>query len=267
MTFQDKELLKEVLDTAKAGHFQSMALTVDLAWYGNRERDIRNGFSIPPTYSAKQFLEAAKRPAWTWDFLSNPEYNYALINKNVPATSLASFINSQLSPSFNWEDAQWLCDQWAGPRAIKGICRVEDALRALEAGFTTIWVSNHGGRQLDTSPATIDILADIRDAVGPDVEIILDCGVQRGTDIVKALALGADGVGIGKPYLYGLCAGGGDGVIKVMEILRVEVERAMGLLGVGSIKDLKEQGRELIKRRPGSSRDGQGARYSSSGII
>ena len=267
MILQDKELLKEVLDTAKAGHFQSMALTVDLAWYGNRERDIRNGFSIPPTYSAKQILEAAKRPAWTWDFLSNPEYNYALINKNVPAASLASFINAQLSPSFNWEDAQWLCDQWAGPRAIKGICRVEDAMRALEAGFTTIWVSNHGGRQLDTSPATIDILPDIRDAVGPDIEIILDCGVQRGTDIVKALALGADGVGIGKPYLYGLCAGGGDGVIKVMEILRVEVERAMGLLGVGNIKDLKEQGRDLIKRRPGSSRDSQGARYSTSGII
>ena len=144
---------------------------------------------------------------------------------------------------------------------------MEDAVAALEAGFTTIWVSNHGGRQLDTSPATIDILPEIRAAVGPGVEIILDCGVQRGTDIVKALALGADGVGIGKPYLYGLCAGGGEGVARVMEILRVEVERAMGLLGVANIQELKQQGPDLVKRRPVSSRDGLGARYSTSGII
>jgi len=265
--WKDKDLLKDVLETAKTGHFQSMALTVDLAWYGNRERDIRNGFSVPPNYSARQCWEAVKRPAWTWDFLSNPEYNYALVNKHVPAASLASFINQQISPRFNWDDARWLCDQWTGPKAIKGICRPEEAVRALECGFNTIWISNHGGRQLDTSPATIDILPDIRAAVGPDVEIILDCGVQRGTDIVKALALGADGVGIGKPYLYGLCAGGSEGVIRVMDILKIEVERAMGLLGVGSIQELKKEGPGLIRRRPVSSRDGVGARYSSAGII
>ena len=265
--WKDRDLLQDVLETAKQGHFQSMALTVDLAWYGNRERDIRNGFSIPPTYSARQCWEAVKRPAWTWDFLSNPEYNYALINKHVPAASLASFISRQISPSFNWEDAAWLCGQWSGPRAIKGICRPEDAVKALEVGFDTIWVSNHGGRQLDTSPATIDILPEIRRAVGPDVEIILDCGVQRGTDIVKALAMGADSVGIGKPYLYGLCAGGGEGVIRVMEILRLEMERAMGLLGVGSIEQLKAEGPQLVKRRQVSPRDGLGARYSQSGII
>ena len=117
--WKDRDLLKDVLDTAKKGNFQSMALTVDLAWYGNRERDIRNGFSVPPNYSARQCWEAVKRPAWTWDFLSNPEYNYALVNKHVPAASLASFINQQISPRFNWEDARWLCDQWTGPRAIK----------------------------------------------------------------------------------------------------------------------------------------------------
>lgn len=265
--WKDRDLLKDVLQTAKNGNFQSMALTVDLAWYGNRERDIRNGFSIPPNYSAKQIFEALKRPAWTWDFLSQPAYNYALINKQVPATSLASFINDQIYPAFSWEDAVWLCREWDGPRAIKGICRPEDAVRALEAGFTTLWVSNHGGRQLDTSPATIDILPEIRAAVGPEVEIILDCGVQRGTDIVKALALGADGVGIGKPYLYGLAAGGTEGVDKVMTILKVEMERAMGLLGVGSVQELKQNGHKLIKRRGVSSRDGFGARYSKSGII
>ena len=119
--WKDRDLLLDVLKTAKEGHFQSMALTVDLAWYGNRERDIRNGFSIPPTYSLRQCWEAVKRPAWTWDFLSNPEYNYALINKHVPASSLASFINQQISPKFNWSDAEWLCGQWSGPKAIKAI--------------------------------------------------------------------------------------------------------------------------------------------------
>merc|ERR1711997_311004 len=133
-------------------------------------------------------------------------------------------------------------------------------------GFTTMWVSNHGARQLETSPATIDVLPSIREAVGPDVEVIMDGGVQRGTDIAKALALGADAVGIGKPYLYGLAAGGTEGVDRVMTILKVEMERAMGLLGVGSVEELKQNGHKLIKRRGVSSRDGYGARYSKSGI-
>merc|ERR1712060_899387 len=116
----------------------------------------------------------------------------------------------------------------------------------------TMWVSNHGARQLDTSPATIDVVESIRETVGPDVEIILDGGVQRGTDIAKALALGADAVGVGKPYLYGLAAGGTDGVIKALEILRVELDRAMGLLGVGTVDDLKKRGPGLIKKRGAS---------------
>ena len=122
-------------------------------------------------------------------------------------------------------------------------------------GFSTMWVSNHGARQLETSPATIDVLPSIRDAVGPDTEIILDGGVQRGTDIAKALALGADSVGIGKPYLYGLTAGGEKGVKKAIEILKVELDRAMGLLGTGTVDDLKRRGPGLIKRRGASARD------------
>ena len=127
--------------------------------------------------------------------------------------------------------------------------RPDDAKKAIQIGFSTIWVSNHGARQLETSPATIDVLPSIRSAVGPDVEIILDGGVQRGTDIAKALALGADAVGVGKPYLYGLAAGGTSGVIKALDILRVELDRAMGLLGVATVDELKRQGLDLIKRR------------------
>jgi len=253
--WKDHELLRDVINQAREGGFNALALTVDFTWYGNRERDIRNFFTIPPNYSLVQAIEAFRKPAWTYDFLSNEPYTYACINKDVPADSLASFVKSQLSPEFSWNDAEWLLGEWNGPVAIKGVVRPDDAVRAVKYGFSTVWISNHGGRQLDTSPATIDVLPYIREAVGPDVEIILDGGVQRGTDICKALALGADSVGIGKPYLYGLCAGGTNGVIKAIEILKVELERAMGLLGVGCIDQLKNEGKDLIKKRPGSSRD------------
>mmetsp|Transcript_13133 Transcript_13133/g.26078 ORF Transcript_13133/g.26078 Transcript_13133/m.26078 type:complete len:431 (-) Transcript_13133:172-1464(-) len=253
--WKDRELVKDVLQKAKEGGFNAMALTVDFTWYGNRERDIRNGFTIPPNYTPSQVWEAIKAPAWSWDFLSNPAYNYACINTEVPADSLAAFVNSQINPAFDWKDAEWLLGEWGMPSAIKGVVRPDDAIKAKEIGFSTMWVSNHGARQLETSPATIDVLPSIREAVGPDTEIILDGGVQRGTDIAKALALGADAVGVGKPYLYGLAAGGDEGVIKALEILRVELDRAMGLLGTGTVDELKKRGPGLIKRRGASARD------------
>jgi isopentenyl diphosphate isomerase/L-lactate dehydrogenase-like FMN-dependent dehydrogenase len=253
--WKDRELVKEVLAKAKEGGFDALALTADFTWYGNRERDIRNDFSIPPKYSVAQVVEAIRKPAWTYDFLSHDPYTYACLNDDVPADSLAAFVNSQIAPEFDWKDAEWLLGEWGGPAALKGVVRPDDAKKAVATGFSTMWVSNHGARQLDTSPATIDVLPSIREAVGPDVEIIMDGGVQRGTDIAKALALGADTVGVGKPYLYGLAAGGAPGVIKALDILRVELDRAMGLLGVGSVDDLKKRGPGLIKRRAASARD------------
>jgi len=253
--WKDRELLKEVLDKAKEGGFCALALTVDFTWYGNRERDIRNDFSIPPKYSINQMIEAIKKPAWTYDFLSHEPYTYACLRSDVPADSLAAFVNSQLSPDFSWKDAEWLLGEWNGPAAVKGVVRPDDARKAVETGFTTMWVSNHGGRQLDTSPATIDVLPSIREEVGPNIEIILDGGVQRGTDIAKGLALGADAVGVGKPYLYGLAAGGTEGVIKAYNILKVELDRAMGLLGTPTVDELKKRGPGLVKRRGPSSRD------------
>ena len=253
--WKDRELVKEVIAKAKEGGFGALALTVDFTWYGNRERDIRNDFSVPPKYSVAQIVEAIRKPAWTYDFLSHDAYTYACINSEVPADSLAAFVNSQLSPEFGWSDAEWLLGEWNGPAAIKGVVRPEDAVTAVETGFSTIWVSNHGARQLETSPATIDVLPSIREAVGPDTEIIMDGGVQRGTDIAKAIALGADSVGVGKPYLWGLAAGGYDGVDKAYNILKVELDRAMGLLGTATVADLKREGPKLIKRRPGSARD------------
>lgn len=253
--WRDRELVKEVIAKAKEGGFNALALTVDFTWYGNRERDIRNDFSIPPKYNITQTIEAIRKPAWTYDFLSHEPYTYACINQDVPADSLAAFVNSQLSPEFSWKDAEWLLGEWNGPCAIKGVIRPEDAVTAVETGFSTMWVSNHGARQLETSPATINVLPSIREAVGPDVEIIMDGGVQRGTDIAKALALGADSVGVGKPYLWGLAAGGTEGVIKAYDILKVELDRAMGLLGTPTVEAIKKEGPSLIKRRGASARD------------
>jgi len=253
--WKDRELVKEVLAKAKEGGFNALALTVDFTWYGNRERDIRNGFTIPPNYSVSQMIEAIRKPAWTYDFLSSDPYTYACIKDDVPADSLASFVNSQINPAFDWKDAEWLLGEWGGPAALKGVVRPDDAIKGVETGFSTMWVSNHGARQLETSPATIDVLPSIREAVGPDVEIIMDGGVQRGTDICKALALGADSVGVGKPYLWGLAAGGEEGVFRALEILRIELDRAMGLVGTGTVDDLKKRGPGLIKRRGTSVRD------------
>merc|ERR1711924_377613 len=199
--------------------------------------------------SVRQIVEAIKRPAWTWDLLVNDVYTYANIDKNVPAESMAAFINKQLCPDFNWQDAEWLANEWGGELALKGVVRQDEAVKALDHGFTSLWVSNHGGRQLETSVPTIDALPGIRQAVGDDVEIILDGGVMRGTDIAKAIAMGADAVGIGKAYLYGLAAGGKPGVVKAIDILEDELERAMGPLGCRTVEDLKREGPSLIRKR------------------
>lgn len=208
-------------------------------------------------------MQAIRRPAWTWDFITNEPLQYACIRQDVPAESIVSFVNRQLTPNFGWSDAEWLLGEWgdvggAGSQqqiAIKGVVRPDDARRAVEMGFNVVWVSNHGGRQMETAPATIDVLPSIRKAVGDDVTIILDGGILRGTDIAKAIALGANGVGVGKPYLWGLSAGGTAGVIKAYDILKTELERAMGLLGVQSVAELRQRGPELCKRRGPSARD------------
>jgi len=240
---------------AKACGFTSLALTADFSWVGNRERETRTGFTVPPSYSMRQCVDALRSPAWTYDYMRRVPYRYqAVPEADFPAESLVDFIAAQMKPEFDWRDAEWSCQEWGdlGPVALKGVASAKDAVRAVETGFKAVWVSNHGGRQLEDSVATFDVLPEVRASVGDDIEVVLDGGVRRGLDIVKALARGADSVAIGRAYLFGLAAGGFDGVDKALQILSRDVYLAMGLLGCRTVSELRQRAPDLLvesKRR------------------
>lgn len=229
--WKDRALVRETLARAKAAGFSAIILTVDVPVAGNRERDHANDFTIPPKVTWRTASQALARPSYLWDLATTPRITPAnFANVDIDG-GLIAFINAQFDRSVTWEDARWLRENWDGKLAIKGIINAEDARRAVAIGADAIWVSNHGGRQLDTSPATIDALPAIADALGGAREIIFDGGVRRGTDIVKALALGANAVALGRAYLWGLAAGGQAGVAKALSILEEELRRAMALTG------------------------------------
>ncbi len=236
--WKDRGLVKEMLDRARAAGYRALILTVDLPIAGNRERDPRNGFTIPPHYGPRQTFEALKAPFWTLDYLTGAPIKYANLSADTPAVSLADFVAEQLHAGFNWRDAEWLLGEWNGPAVIKGVVRDDDARQAAALGFNAVMISNHGGRQLDHSPAPIDVLEEIVQAVGDKVEIILDGGVRRGTDILKALSLGATAVSFARPYLYGLAGGGEPGVKRALTIMAEAVRRDMALMGVRSLEEI-----------------------------
>jgi L-lactate dehydrogenase (cytochrome) len=245
--WKDHGLVREILQKAKAAGFTGAVLTVDLPVAGHRERDTRNGFAVPPKLSPKILAQVLTKPGWLYDFVTSPKLgpaNYPGAEKTDPA-SLAQQVAAQYDQAVTWKDAAWMVEAWGGPFAIKGIAHPEDARRALDIGASCVWVSNHGGRQLETAPATIDLLPGIVDSVQGRGEIIFDSGVRRGTDIVKALALGANAVAIGRAYLYGLAAGGEAGVARAIQILADDVRRTMALIGA---KDIASIARRLVLR-------------------
>jgi L-lactate dehydrogenase (cytochrome) len=244
--WKDRGLIKEMLARAKASGFSALILTVDLPIHGHRLRDIRNQFSIPPKIGLRLAWEALRRPAWTWDYLTSAPIGYANLHESTPALGLAQFVAQQLDASFDWCDAEWLLGEWNGRSVIKGVVRKDNAVRAVATGFNAIMVSNHGGRQLDHSPAPIDVLEHIVAAVDHRAEVILDGGIRRGSDILKAFALGARTVSFARPYLYGLAAAGEAGVRRAFEIITNSFCHDMALLGTPSLAEIDHS---FVQRR------------------
>lgn len=237
--WRDRGLCRELIARAKAAGYRALLLTVDTPVTGARERDLRNGLSIPPALGARTLLDGALHPHWWWGLLSTEAMTFANVSHVAAEPSgVMAFVARQFDPGVTWDDIEWMVQAWGGPFVIKGVMSVEDARRAASMGVTGVVVSNHGGRQLDHTQAPIEVLSEVVDAVGDDLEVLLDSGVRRGTDIVKALAVGARAVMVGRPYLYGLGAAGEAGVEHAIALLRAELTRAMGLIGRSSVRDL-----------------------------
>ncbi len=236
--WKDRKLVEDFLSRAIAAGFTGCLLTVDVPVAGNRERDPRNKFGMPPKLSGSLIAQVLRAPGWLYDYVTSPPITAANFQSLAQNEGVMAFIDKQFSRSVTWEDAKWMKDFWGDNFAIKGISRVEDARRAVEIGADAVWISNHGGRQLDTSVPTIDLLPEIAAAVGDKADIIFDGGVRRGSHIAKALALGATGVALGRAWLYGLGAGGEAGVTRALTILEDELRRTMALMGVTKLADL-----------------------------
>jgi L-lactate dehydrogenase (cytochrome) len=240
---KDRGLNDSMIDRAKAAKFDVMALTVDTITGGNRERDLRTGFTSPPKLTLASLLSFATRPEWTLNYLTHPKFDLPHLSTHVKegsnvATSIGSYFSRMLDQSMNWKDAENIRTRWGGHFALKGVMSVADAKRAVDIGCTGIMVSNHGGRQLDGGRSSFDQLAEIVDAVGDKLDVVCEGGIQRGTHVLKALSLGAKACSGGRMYLYALAAAGQPGVERALGQYRSEIERAMKLMGVRSVSEL-----------------------------
>ena len=239
---KDRGLNQAMMERAKAVGIQVMMLTVDSITGGNRERDLRTGFSIPLRLNLSGLLQFALKPAWGINYLCREPFSLPQLNAHPDVSasplSVGDYLTNQLDPTMNWDDVEAMVQHWGGQFCLKGIMSADDARRAADIGCTGIVVSNHGGRQLDGSRSSFDQLAEIVDAVGDRIDVLFDSGVQRGTHVLKALSLGAKAVGIGRMYLYPLAAAGEAGVKRALSLLQAELERDMRLMGKQSIQQL-----------------------------
>jgi L-lactate dehydrogenase (cytochrome) len=250
--WRDRGVVKEMIDRAAAAGYEALMLTVDTAVLGRRERDVRRGFTLPPKIGPATLVDGLLHPAWTWAFVRAEPIRFANVvgregGDGADAVSLSDYVASQFDPSLSWRDVDWLRSVWDGPILLKGVQTVEDARLAADAGVDAVALSNHGGRQLDSAPAPLDLVAPVADAVGDRVEVLCDGGVRRGSDIVKAVALGARACMAGRAYLYGLGAAGERGVDHVLGLLDADVRRTMALVGATRLSDLS---RDLVTWRP-----------------
>ncbi|MEV0788250.1 alpha-hydroxy acid oxidase [Kribbella sp. NPDC050459] len=234
--WKDRTAGEDLVKRSAAAGYEALMLTVDVPVAGARLRDVRNGFTIPPSLTAKTVLDASLHPAWWANLLTTRPLTFASLS--TWDGTVAELLDKLFDPTMTIDDLNWLRSIWDGPLIVKGIQTVEDARRVVDAGADAVVLSNHGGRQLDRAPTPLRILPDVRKAVGSDAEIYLDTGIMSGADIVAAIALGADACLVGRAYLYGLMAGGQRGVARAADILTKEVRRTMALLGVSRVADL-----------------------------
>ena len=240
---KDKALTKSMIDVCKAKKFDALALTVDTITGGNRERDLRTGFTSPPKFNLKSILSYATSPSWTFYYLLRKRFDLPFLSGYVAqgtkfAVSVSEYFSTMLDQNMKWKDAEQIKKYWDGPFCLKGIMSAEDAKNAVKIGASAIMISNHGGRQLDGSRSPFDQLKEILDTVGGEIEVICDGGIRRGTHILKAISLGATACSGGRLYLYALAAAGKDGVEKSLANLKNELIRDMKLLGCKKISDL-----------------------------
>ncbi|HEV2502799.1 MAG TPA: alpha-hydroxy acid oxidase [Mesorhizobium sp.] len=242
---KDRGLNREMMARAKQAGVEVMMLTVDSITGGNRERDKRTGFAIPFRLNLAGITQFAVKPAWALNYLTHESFRLPQLDSRVDmgggVMSISHYFTEMLDPSMTWDDVAEMVRHWGGPFCLKGIMSVEDARRAVEIGCSGIVLSNHGGRQLDGSRSAFDQLAEIVDAVGDRIDVMMDGGVQRGTHVLKALSLGARAVGLGRYYLFPLAAAGQAGVERALEQMCIEIERAMKLMGCTSIDQLSRK--------------------------
>jgi L-lactate dehydrogenase (cytochrome)/(S)-mandelate dehydrogenase len=237
----DPSLTRSVIERAQSAGFRALFVTVDVPVVGNREQERKLGMGLPPTLTPGGLLNVASRPRWCYGLVRHRRAAVKLLSEGAGARAAvraAARLTSLFRPDLDWDDFSWIRDEWSGPLFVKGVLDADDAARAVELGADGVVVSNHGGRQLDGVVAALDALPAIAERIGGRAQVLLDGGIRRGTDVVKALCLGADAVCIGRPYVYGLAARGTRGVAHVIEILRQEVHRTMMLMGVPTVAEL-----------------------------
>jgi L-lactate dehydrogenase (cytochrome) len=246
--FKDRSATRDLIERCKQSGYKALCLTVDTPVVGKRERDLRTGWGVPIKLSMRSVASFARHPVWLAGQASKGRLSMPTVAALSGTRSLIAqtrYVGKQLDPAVTWKDVREIIELWRGPFAIKGIMSVDDAHRALEVGASAIIVSNHGGRQLDGAATPIDVLPEIARAVGHELDVILDGGIRRGAHALKALALGARACSIGRPYLYGLSAGGQAGVTKALDILKSELVRAMQLSGCTDVRNIDPQ---LVRR-------------------
>ena len=241
--FRDRALTDSLVERAQAAGYGALVVTADVPVAGQRERDLRNGATIPPKITLRNAFDSALKLRWLLTLARDPWIDFVNLRDPTKGTrqgafTLGSYVNGQFDPTFDWHDLERLRSRWQGTLALKGVLTAEDARRATECGVNAVIVSNHGGRQLDGVPSALEALPEVVEAVRGQADVILDGGVRRGSDVVKAVALGARACMIGRSYLYGLGATGQAGAERAIQILQSEIARVLALLGRPRLTDL-----------------------------